>query len=278
MRVLVAVLFSLMAALAPAKAAPPANTYTVYIAPKAQPAAIHKVWRPILERLSAETGLGFELRFVRDYPAFESALANGHPDLAFMNPYQMLLARRTEKYEPLVRDRADTKRGTLVVRKDGPVREIADLKDARIAFATPNAFVGSLYLQAALDAEGVSIRPYFVNTHGNVLRHVLLGNAAAGGTNDVALGKEPREVQAQLRAIYTAPELPSYPFAAHPRIPADVREKIAEAFIHLGSDSAFTRLLEEAEIAKPVRANYASDYRPLEKLRLERFADTKGLR
>lgn len=275
MRVFIALLFSLITALARGDA--PSQTYTVYVIPKGSPTALHKVWRPILDRLSAETGFGLELRVVRDYPAFESALADGQPDFAFMNPYQMLQARHAQKYEALVRDRANVKRGILVVRKDGPIREVGDLRGTRVAFATQNAFIGTLYLRAALDAESVPIQPYFANTHSNVLRHVLLGNAAAGGTNDVALGKEPPEVQALLRTIYTAPELASYPFAAHPRVPAGAREKIAEAFIHLGSDSAFTRILKEAEIARPTKADYASDYQPLEKLRLERFADKKGM-
>lgn len=274
MRIFVAVFFSLMAALARGEA--PSETYAVYVIPKGSPSALHNVWRPILDRLATETGLRLELKALRDYPAFEAALANGLPDFAFMNPYHMLVARRAQSYVPLVRDRVDVKRGILVVRKDGPIREIGELKGARIAFATPNAFIGSLYLRAALDAEGIAIQSYSAKTHSNVLRHVLLGNAVAGGTNDVALKKEPPEVESQFRIIYTAPELVSYPFAAHPRVPAAVREKVAEAFIRLGGDSAFTRILETAEIAKPTRANYASDYRPLEKLRLDRFAEKRA--
>lgn len=62
-----------------------------------------------------------------------------------------------------------------------------------------------------------------------------------------------------------------HPFAAHPRIPADVRQKVQASFLKIAQTQAGEKLLDDAQLSKPRVVNYESDYQPLETLDLGKF-------
>ncbi len=53
-----------------------------------------------------------------------------------------------------------------------------------------------------------------------------------------------------------------------------LREQVTAAILQLADTEAGQRLLDGIQIPKPVSADYAKDYAPLEKLKLERFVVT----
>jgi ABC-type nitrate/sulfonate/bicarbonate transport system substrate-binding protein len=67
--------------------------------------------------------------------------------------------RRWRGFLPLVRDGQSQLEGILVVRKDSPVRRIADLSGATVAFPASNAFAASLLPRALLSRAGLHDRP-----------------------------------------------------------------------------------------------------------------------
>ena len=112
----------------------------------------------------------------------------------------------------------------------------------------------------------------FVGTHQNVYRHVLLGEAAAGGGIATTLEKEPAAVQARLTVLYTTPGVPSHPLAAHPRVPADIRERLAAALLQLDRTPEGRKLLQAVELDRTLAVDYRRDYAPLEQLQLGQYA------
>jgi phosphonate transport system substrate-binding protein len=161
------------------------------------------------------------------------------------------------------------------VRRDSKASSPAELDGATIAFPSPNAFGASLYMRALL-AEQVRIRftPVYRSTHSNVFRHVINGQAQAGGVIRQTLEREPPEVREQLRILYETPPAFPHPVVVHPRVPAKLREALQQAFIALGSRADAAPLLDGIQIPVPVKATYA-DYAPLEKLGLERYVVLK---
>ncbi len=153
-------------------------------------------------------------------------------------------------------------------------KKLSDLNHKPVAFPSVAAFGASLYMRSLLiEKEKVSIHPRYVGTHQNTYRHVILGEAAAGGGVFATLKKEPAQVQARLRIIYTTPETAPHPFAAHPRVPAAVRTQIQQAIIQLADTPQGKSLLTAVQMSRPITADYARDYAPLEKLKLDRYAD-----
>ncbi len=250
-----------------------APSLIIAITPQFAPTQTHRNWTPLLERLGQMTGYRFQLRVYDQIPAFEAELAQGIPDLAFMNPYHMVMAKKANGYRPLVRD-STTLVGVLVVRSDGPIKNLADLNGQVLAFPSPNALGASLFMRALLmEKEGLKFTPTYVGNHQTVYRQVLQGDAAAGGGVRATHEKEPPAVQAQLKVLYATPEVAPHPLAAHPRVSAVVSRKIVDALLALRSDAEGSKLLTPTLMPQPQEADYQRDYEPLSRLRLERYVD-----
>ncbi len=248
------------------------RTYTFAVVPQFPALEIERDWVPLLRRLSELSGHTLALKFSKSIPDFEQEFIGGRPDFVFMNPYHAVMAKGAAGYVPLIRDDEHPLVGILVVKKEGPVRSVQDLKGTVIAFPSPNAFAASLYMRYLLaEREKIAFRPKYVGTHSNVYRHVALGLAAAGGGALRTLQKEASELRDQLRVVYETPGAAAHPVSAHPRVPAEVREAVAAAFLRLAEDKEGRTLLRAVRIERPVPAVYERDYAPLERLGLERY-------
>ncbi len=248
---------------------------TLAVVPQFTSVQIHKDWTPFIERVSRDSGVALTLKIYQSIPKFEADRVKGVPDFAFMNPYHEVMARRAAGYLPLVRDNTPLT-GVLLVRRDSPVRTVKDLAGSKLAFPAPNAFGASLYMRALLtEQEGVKIEPVYVKTHSNVFRQVIVGQAVAGGTVNNALQREPGTVIEQLRVIFETPATAAHPLAAHPRIPEAQRKAVTQAILKLRDDPTAAPLLQAVQMATPVAADYGRDYRPLERLKLEKYLVTE---
>jgi len=232
-------------------------------------------WNPILREITRTTGVHFTLRNYASIPAFEHAFLHGQPDLAFVNPYHAVMARKAAGYLPILRDDSERLTGLLVVRKDSGITSLKQLDGAIIAFPAPNAFGASLYMRALLAEQAhLHIIPVYRSTHPNVFRHVITGSAQAGGVIRQTFDHESAEVRDQLRILYETPPAYPHPLVAHPRVPQKVRRALQEAFVKLAASADGARLLESIHMRTPVRASYAN-YQHLEKLGLERYVVIK---
>lgn len=258
---------------AAADAAPGAQdrSYILAVVPYQLPLTVHKNWSPLAERLSQRLGARVELKVYRTFSHFEEDLLRGVPDLAFMNPYHLVMARKAQGYIPLVRS-GRALSGILVVRRDSPIKTVADLDGKTIGFPDPNAFAASLYLRALLTERlGIRFAPVYLDSHNEVYRHVIMGEVDAGGGIPHTLEQELAVVREQLRVVYATPESPPHPLSAHPRVPAAVRQAVLKAILDMSAEESDMKLLESTQLTSPVAASYQSDYQPLEKLGLEKY-------
>ena len=248
------------------------KVYILAVVPQFTPSEVHRNWSPIIEKLSRATGRQLEIKIYPSIQKFETAFLNGEIDLVFMNPYHAVMAKRAQGYIPLVRDDANRLIGILLVQRDSPIKSIKELNGKALAFPAPNSFAASLYMRALLaEQEKIRITPLYLKTHSNVYRHVIMGEAVAGGGVNNTLKREPPEVQAQLRVLFETPGVPSHPLVAHPRVPEGLRQTVTNTLLEMQNDPAGQKLLTDIQMPKPVRADYAKDYQPLEKLGLEKY-------
>lgn len=250
--------------------------YTISVVPQFPRLVLFEDWQPLLDHLSAELGVRFELQVEDTIPDFERSFLDGGPDFAFMNPYHAVMAMRAQGYIPLVSDSSRQLKGILVVDKDSPYRSVQDLDGRALAFPSPNAFGASLYMRALLaEREGISFDPLYVETHSNAYRYALLGKAAAGGGVMNTLKREAEGFQAELRVLYETPGVRPHPLSAHPRVPEELRQRLVEALLNLYASEEGRGILRAVQLAEPVRVDYAADYLELESLNLERYVIVK---
>lgn len=244
---------------------------SIAVVPQLPVATVYSHWAPLLQRLGQETGLCFDLTISASIPEFETLLLSGKPDLAFANPYHVVMAHKKKGYIPLVADGQNLLTGILVARKDGAYKSIADLQGQTVAFPAPNAFAASLLIRASLAKQGIKITPVYVKTHTNVYRDVILGQAAAGGAVNNTLRKEPEEVRQMIQVIYETPAYRPHPLIAKSSLSPTLRQRITHGMIALSQTPEGAALLDTAQLGKPTPVTYQKDYAPLEQLGLEKY-------
>lgn len=246
--------------------------YSLGVVPQFEQRKLYAIWKPIIEALTKETGLSFNLVTTLKINDFEKEYMAEKFDFAYMNPYFIVRGVAPGTYLPLVRDNKPH-RGILVVRKDGPVSTPADLQGKTVAFPAPNAIGATLMTRAELERKyGVQVEPLFVKTHSSVYLHVAKGLAVAGGGVVKTFEEQDPEVRDQLRVLHTTEVMPNLPVAANRRVPVEVREKVQKAFLALGATVEGKELLAKIPMTEIV-ATSLDEYLVIEQWGLDKFFD-----
>lgn len=249
-----------------------ADTLTLGIVPQFPALEIHRAWTPIAQAMEEVLAKPVQLKIYSSIPSFERDVIAGGPDIVYLNPYHMVMARRAQKYRPVVRDNAQLLSGILVVQADSPIKSLTDLAGQKIAFPAPNAFGASLLIRAFLsESYGVRFEPSYVQTHSNAYRNVARGEAAAAGGIFATLKREPEDLRQRLRVLYSSPQFAPHPIAVHPRTTLQQQTALTQLFLRLATTGDGRRMLSEIAISEPISADYQRDYSSLEKLGLERY-------
>lgn len=252
------------------------RVYTVGVVPQFEARALAEIWVPILEELEARTGLKLKMVGSPRIPEFEEGFEAGDFDFAYMNPYHLLVANDKQGYLPLVRDGGRELFGVLTVRKDSPIKSVAELDGQIISFPAPNALGAALLMRADLDSiHSIKFEPVYVSTHTSSYLNVVLGRAAAGGGVMGTFNKQKAEVKDLLRILYETRRMPPHPLAAHPRVPAEVREKVQSAILDMAATEAGAQLLSKIPMRKAIPASL-EDYAPLLEWGLENYFVQSG--
>ena len=266
-----AVWLSALAALASSLPACAAKTYTFAVVPQFEQHKLFGIWLPIIDELERRTGLRFKLiASLRTVPETERQLSAGAFDFVYANPYQIMREGGRQGYIPLVRDSVPV-RGILVVRKDSPIKSLAELDGKPLAVPSLNAIGASLLLRADLSRlYHVKLVPLNVKTHSSVYLHVVNGLTPAGGGVEKTLQQQDKAVRDALKVLYTTREIPSHPIAAHPRVPAKDREKVRQAFLDMNGTKGGRELLSKIPMKQAVPASL-EDYLPMRAWGLESY-------
>lgn len=107
----------------------------------------------------------------------------------------------------------------------------------------------------------------------NSINNVLLGKADAGVVLSPFFDKEDEEIRRQLRVLMNSEEIPSHPLCAHPRVPAKVRTKVAEAVLGMAETEEGAKLLLQVRMPSPTTADYGNDYKALESVEVKRLSN-----
>lgn len=217
---------------------PPANPiYSFGVAPEYSVTFLARVSVPLLNVLQSKSGLQLRFATAPDLPTFERRLAAGEYDFAYMDPYHYTVFHRHPGYRVFAKEKDRLLRGIVVVRQDAPYRELADLRGQTLVFPAPAAFAATLLARTEFARLGIAITPRFVTSHDSVYLNVARGFNPAGGGIVRTFERLQPEVRDRLRILWTTQAFPPSAFAAHPRIPVAVVERLQQAMLHLDDDA-----------------------------------------
>ena len=239
--------------------APTNPTYTFGVVPEHSVALLARVSVPLLNTLQASSGLQLRFATAPNIPTFERRLAAGEYDFAFMDPYQYTIFHQRPGYQVFAKEKDRPLEGIVVVRRDAPYRELADLNGQTLVFPAPAAFAATLLVRAQFARQGIAITPKFVTSHDSVYLNVARGLYPAGGGIVRTFERLQPEVRHQLRILWTTQPFTPNAIAAHPRVPAAVVERLRQAMLNLDDDAAGRAVLEGISF-KGITTARDSDY------------------
>lgn len=264
---LICTLFVCLAFIAKPAVAQVSNELTVGIVPQQSATALAAAWIPLLSEAAKRAGVKLAFRTAGDIPTFEERLKNGEYDIAYMNPYHYTVFSKAPGYRAFAREKDRKLVGIIVVAKDSPLREIAELNGKAVVFPAPAAFAASILPRSEFEQKNIPIQAKYVNSHDSVYRGVAQGTFAAGGGIKRTLEAIDPAISSRLRILTSTPAYVPHAFAAHPRVDKATLDKVSTALFAMNTDETGRQLLEPLSF-KGIEAGQDKDWDEVRRLKI----------
>ena len=251
----------------------PSSPKTIYrfgIHPLHNPTRLHEIFGPLMVYLNRNIPeASFRVEASRNYAAYEQKLYSGQFDFSLPNPYQTLVSldKGYRVFGKMGDD--DDFRGIILVRKDGGIRMISDLRGKAISYPAPTALAATMMPQYFLQQHGLDVMHdvdnRYVGSQESAIMNVFLGHTAAGATWPPpwrALVKERPELAEQLEVKWQTDPLPNNGLVARNDIPRPLVAKVGKLLFELHTHAEGRAILERMELSRFEPANDAT-YEPV---------------
>jgi len=213
------------------------------VVPQQSPSKLARKWLPLLKFISLKSGVELQFATAPDIPTFEKQLAEGHYDIAYMNPYHYVVLSKQVGFKALVHEQDKKIQGIIVAFKDSKIDKLEDLSSQTIAFPAPASFAATLIPKANLAQQHISFKSEYVNSHDEVYRNIVAGRFVAGGGIMRTFNALPDYFREQLKIIWTSQGYTPHAIATHPRVNDDIRQKLLAGFLAVAKSEKASELL-----------------------------------
>lgn len=244
------------------------RVYTFGVVPQQASEKLARQWIPLVEFLSQQTGLQIQFATAPNIPEFEARLAAGVYDFAYMNPYHFTIFNDQPGYAAIARQKNHVIRGIIVVASHLEIGSIDQLAGKNLAFPAPHAFAATLITRAFLDKAAPGYTATFVKSHDSVYRSVAAGLFAGGGGIVRTLDEISPDLRRDLEVLWLSPGYTGHAFAAHPRVPQAVRERVQKQLVEIDTSERGAKIVENLGM-KRLQAAVDSDWDDVRALGIE---------
>ncbi|MCW8900540.1 MAG: phosphate/phosphite/phosphonate ABC transporter substrate-binding protein [Gammaproteobacteria bacterium] len=224
-----------------------AQEYSFGVVPQTNGSKLSQLWSPILQYLEKNSGIDLRFSTARNISTFEKRVESGKYDFVYMNPYHYTLFHDKQGYNAFAKAKKKRLKGIVVVLKDSPYRSLNDLNNAELAFPS-NAFAANLVPRAVLTKNSLDYTSKYVSSHDSVYRNIARGRYPAGGGVMRTFNNTSPEYRDKLRILWTSDGYTPHAFAAHPRIPQDVVDKLQKALLEMENSPQGKALLKDIRL------------------------------
>ncbi len=221
------------------------TTLRVGLVPNQAPDRIRAQYRPFGAYLEKTLEQPVELFVATDYTGVVEAMASDKLDLAYFGGVTYVQAEKRADVTPIVTeiDRETSSPryySAIIVRADGPIKTVADLKekDRKFAFGDINSTSGSLYPRLMLDRAGIgnfTDPQKFVYTGGHDAATLAVVNETvdAGGVEKRIMQRliDSGTVKAETVRVLEQQLVMGYPWVVRSRLDRGLVERITQAFL-----------------------------------------------
>jgi len=227
--------------------------------PDESPTELQRKFAPLGKYLEKEIGIPVQFVPVTDYAAVVEALAAKKLDMAWLGGFTYVQAklRTNGAVVPLVQRAEDEKFTSRFITADPNIKSLADLKGKTFAFGSASSTSGHLMpryfmLKAGINPDKDLKTVAFSGAHDATVAFVAAGKVEAGVLNTSVWDKlvEAKKVDtSKVHVFATTPTYFDYNWTVRGDLPADLQNKIRNAFLKLDANKP-----EDKEIMELQRA------------------------
>jgi phosphonate transport system substrate-binding protein len=218
-------------------------TATAVQAQTATPGVARK-FEPLGKYLESKLGMKVEWTPVTDYAAAVETVVNRKIDLAWFGGFTYVQAsvRSNGRVIPLVQREEDERfRSVFITDAKSGITKLEDLKGKTLSFGSASSTSGhlmprSFLLAAKINPDTDLKRVSFSGAHDATIAAVASGKVDAGALNISVWEKfvaDKKVDPSQVKVFYTTPAYYDYNWTVHADMPADLRNKLQQAFLAL---------------------------------------------
>lgn len=260
--------------------APVSQTTPIYhfaVHPFENPAKLTLVFQPIVDYLNSRLKGGqLTLEASKDYSTFEKKYKDRKPEFLLPNPWQTLQAIQAGYNVIAMAGEPKDFKGIFIVRRDGDISEMADLKGKTISYPSPTALAACIMPQYFLYTHGIDVNKdvenRYVGSQESSIMNVYLKMTSAGATWPTpwrTFQKEHPKEASQLKVIWETESLINNSVMIRNDLPADIRNQVQKYLIEMHKSKQGKTILSNMETARFILAT-DKDYDIVQKY-IDRF-------
>jgi phosphonate transport system substrate-binding protein len=210
------------------------------------PALTAERWNPILHYVSSASGVPLRFRMGATVQETDAMMGRGEFDFAFTN-HNFQPEYEPAGYRVIARWGGDPIRAVVAVAPDSPVTALEHLQGKKVAFPSPDAFVGYAVPIVALRKANVKVEEIFAGNQEGAMAQVKNRRVEAAAANSRFLAQYSEREGVQFRAVFTSDPYPELAVVAHPRLPRHVVDRVRQALLAMKTDPRAAPVLEQAK-------------------------------
>ena len=237
---------------------------TIGVFPRRNTVITVKMFSPMIQHIEAETGIKLQLETAKNFAEFWRRVKQNRYDIVHFNQLHYVLSTKFG-YEAFAKNEefgSSSIAPAIVVRKDGGIDTIADLKNKTVMFGGGKlalvSYIGNRMLMMENGIEADDSKVVFARNPPNATMAVYLGQADAAGVGN--MGLEIPSIRKkintdELKYLAIGHTFPHLPWAFSKKVTKQSKQKIKDSFFALGSSKVGTKLLKKAGLTRILSAN-----------------------
>ncbi|WP_262316375.1 phosphate/phosphite/phosphonate ABC transporter substrate-binding protein [Lacticaseibacillus parakribbianus] len=239
----------------------------VQFVPSQQANTLEAKAKPLAKLLQKELGIPVKVSVSTDYNSIVEAMASNQVQVGFLPPDGYVQAHRQKAADVLLQAQrfavvqpdgktsdklTDSYRSEILVKTNGPIKSIQDLKGKKIAVQEATSSSGYIWPAAELKAKGIDVatqaKLVTVKGHDQGVMAVLNGDADAAFVWEDArtvVQKDVPDVMQKLTPIYFTQPIPNDTISVAKSLKPAFRAKLAKAFMKIAKSKADHAIISE---------------------------------
>ena len=214
-------------------------------------------YEPLADYLSKRIGADIKLKVLTRYGNIIDNFVSAGLDGAFFGSFSYTLAHAKLNLEPIARpenaDGISTYYGLIIVRKDGGIKTIEDMKGKTFAFVDRATTAGYLLPLAYFKANGINDyekflgETYFAGTHEAAIYDLLNKKAdicAAKNTVFTRLAARDKRLTTELVLLTRSPDVPENGLAIRKDLDGTIKNELKKALLNMDKETEGVNVLK----------------------------------